>query len=83
MLSSAREAWFVLEATLKREEGGRSISAGTLSLKKERHRWMYDEVYVPYCIPATCWNFEKGGDEEDTKDACYFQAREHVLHGNF
>jgi hypothetical protein len=77
MLSSAREAWFVLEATLKREEGGRSISAGTLSLKKGRHRLMYDEVYVPYCLPA------EGGDEEDTQDAWYFQARKYVLHGNF
>jgi hypothetical protein len=35
--------WFVLEATLKRDEGGRSISAGTLSLKKGRHRWMFDD----------------------------------------
>jgi hypothetical protein len=83
MLSSANDAWFVLEATLKREEGGRSISAGTLSLKKGRHRWMFDDffladdVYVPYCIPG------EGGDEEDTPDACYFQAREQVVHGIF
>jgi hypothetical protein len=83
MLSSAREAWFVLEATLKREEGGRSISAGTLCVKQGSHRWMYDDffladdVYVPYCIPGG------GGGEEDTQNACYFQAREHVLQGNF
>jgi hypothetical protein len=36
-----------------------------------------DDAYVPYCIPG------EGGDEENTQDACYFQARDDGLQGNF
>jgi hypothetical protein len=52
-------------------------------VKAGSHRWVFDDfflvddVYVPYCILGG------GGDEEDIQDACYFQAREHVLQGNF
>jgi hypothetical protein len=46
MLSSAKEEWFMLEATFSSEDARRCISADSLLLKKASHQWTFDDFFL-------------------------------------